>query len=250
MPSLLVRGKNIRRGGNRRVSYLDQVYVDVYGVSVRFLQKKAVLVSNYCSCYCYLFQHFICLWHLGWFVLLQSFKEIPPDRFLAFITSAVFANSPGTSEAERLLTTIFEYMHFTPPVLWGGAILWNVLHVFFEDITNIRLVFCCLKRVKSEFKSFSFVGEWGACFSTSQSSYWFENYNELQGSPAHHCLRTHCEIWRQNSRRYKEAKMLHFVNIDDMKLGFSLFNSFLFRNYPPQHLQELRQRTVWKLRWP
>lgn len=61
MPSLLVRGKNIRRGGNRRVSYLDQVYVDVYGVSVRFLQRKAVLVSNYCSCYCYLFQYFICL---------------------------------------------------------------------------------------------------------------------------------------------------------------------------------------------
>ncbi|TNM93378.1 hypothetical protein fugu_001554 [Takifugu bimaculatus] len=46
MPSLLVRGKNIRRGGNRRVSFLDQVYVDVYGVNVRFLQGKAVLVNG------------------------------------------------------------------------------------------------------------------------------------------------------------------------------------------------------------
>lgn len=46
MPSLVVRGKNIRRGRNKRVSYLDQVYIDVYGVSVRFLPKKAVLVSS------------------------------------------------------------------------------------------------------------------------------------------------------------------------------------------------------------
>lgn len=43
---LVVRGKNIRRGGNKRVSFLDQVYIDVYGVNVRFLQKKAVLVSS------------------------------------------------------------------------------------------------------------------------------------------------------------------------------------------------------------
>lgn len=47
MPSLLIRGKNIRRGGNRRVSYLDEMYIDVYGVSVRFLQRKAVLVSSF-----------------------------------------------------------------------------------------------------------------------------------------------------------------------------------------------------------
>ncbi|CAF91217.1 unnamed protein product, partial [Tetraodon nigroviridis] len=46
MPALLVRGKNIRRGGNRRVSFLDQVYIDVYGVSVRFLPKKTVLVNG------------------------------------------------------------------------------------------------------------------------------------------------------------------------------------------------------------
>lgn len=43
---LLVRGKNIRRGGNKRVSFLDQIYIDVYGVNVRFLQKKKVLVSS------------------------------------------------------------------------------------------------------------------------------------------------------------------------------------------------------------
>lgn len=46
MPALLVRGKNIRRGGNRRVSFLDQMYIDVYGVSVRFLPRKAVSVSS------------------------------------------------------------------------------------------------------------------------------------------------------------------------------------------------------------
>lgn len=46
---LVVRGKNIRRGGNKRVSFLDQVYIDVYGVNVRFLQKKAVLVSSWSS---------------------------------------------------------------------------------------------------------------------------------------------------------------------------------------------------------
>ncbi|XP_035490473.2 zonadhesin, like isoform X2 [Scophthalmus maximus] len=43
---LVVRGKNVRRGGNRRVSFLDQMYIDVYGVNVRFLQKKAVLVNG------------------------------------------------------------------------------------------------------------------------------------------------------------------------------------------------------------
>lgn len=47
MPSLLIRGKNIRRGSNKRVSYLNEMYIDVYGVSVRFLQKKAVLVSSF-----------------------------------------------------------------------------------------------------------------------------------------------------------------------------------------------------------
>ncbi|KAL7374402.1 hypothetical protein ABVT39_000053 [Epinephelus coioides] len=43
---LVVRGKNIRRGGNRRVSFLDQMYIDVYGINVRFLQKKIVLVNG------------------------------------------------------------------------------------------------------------------------------------------------------------------------------------------------------------
>ncbi|KAM4714652.1 zonadhesin, like [Anableps anableps] len=43
---LLVRGKNIRRGGNKRVSFLDQMYVDVYNVNVRFLQKNIVLVNG------------------------------------------------------------------------------------------------------------------------------------------------------------------------------------------------------------
>lgn len=44
LASLQVRGKNSRRGGSK-ISYLDEVYVDVYGVSIRFLQKKVVLVS-------------------------------------------------------------------------------------------------------------------------------------------------------------------------------------------------------------
>uniref|UniRef100_A0A3P8WR70 Zonadhesin n=1 Tax=Cynoglossus semilaevis TaxID=244447 RepID=A0A3P8WR70_CYNSE len=45
-PPLLVRGKNIRRGGNRKISFLDEVYTDVYGVYVRFRQKKIVLVNG------------------------------------------------------------------------------------------------------------------------------------------------------------------------------------------------------------
>ncbi|XP_076013062.1 zonadhesin, like [Genypterus blacodes] len=43
---LVVRGKNIRRGGSRRVSFLDQMYVNVYGVDVRFLQGRKVLVNG------------------------------------------------------------------------------------------------------------------------------------------------------------------------------------------------------------
>ncbi|KAK5876154.1 hypothetical protein CesoFtcFv8_027151 [Champsocephalus esox] len=46
MAPLVVRGKNLRRGGNRRVSFLDQMYIDVYGVNVRFLQRKTVLVNG------------------------------------------------------------------------------------------------------------------------------------------------------------------------------------------------------------
>ncbi|XP_063756545.1 LOW QUALITY PROTEIN: zonadhesin, like [Eleginops maclovinus] len=46
MAPLVVRGKNLRRGGNRRISFLDQMYIDVYGVNVRFLQKKTVLVNG------------------------------------------------------------------------------------------------------------------------------------------------------------------------------------------------------------
>nr|XP_043877411.1 IgGFc-binding protein-like isoform X4 [Solea senegalensis]XP_043877412.1 IgGFc-binding protein-like isoform X5 [Solea senegalensis] len=45
-PNLVIRGKNIRRGGNRRVSFLDQMYTDVYGVNVRFLQRKTALVNG------------------------------------------------------------------------------------------------------------------------------------------------------------------------------------------------------------
>lgn len=44
---LVVRGKNIRRGGNRRVSFLDQMFIDVYGINVRFLQRKTVLVCSF-----------------------------------------------------------------------------------------------------------------------------------------------------------------------------------------------------------
>lgn len=43
---LLVRGKNIRRGGNSKISFLDQMYIDVYNVDIRFMQKKVVLVSG------------------------------------------------------------------------------------------------------------------------------------------------------------------------------------------------------------
>lgn len=43
---LTVRGKNARRGGNRRVSFLREVYVEVYGVSIQMLQKKGLLVRK------------------------------------------------------------------------------------------------------------------------------------------------------------------------------------------------------------
>uniref|UniRef100_A0AAQ5X438 Zonadhesin, like n=2 Tax=Amphiprion ocellaris TaxID=80972 RepID=A0AAQ5X438_AMPOC len=43
---LTVRGKNIRRGGNKKVSFLDEMYIDVYGVDVRFQQKNRVLVNG------------------------------------------------------------------------------------------------------------------------------------------------------------------------------------------------------------
>nr|XP_049615661.1 zonadhesin, like isoform X24 [Syngnathus scovelli] len=46
LASLTVRGRNIRRGGNRRVSFLDQLFIDVYGVDVRFLQANRVLVNG------------------------------------------------------------------------------------------------------------------------------------------------------------------------------------------------------------
>ncbi|XP_061525695.1 zonadhesin, like [Phycodurus eques] len=46
LPRLTVRGKNIRRGGNKKVSFLDQVFVDVYDLDVRFLQGKRVLVNG------------------------------------------------------------------------------------------------------------------------------------------------------------------------------------------------------------
>ncbi|KAJ8416809.1 hypothetical protein AAFF_G00326870 [Aldrovandia affinis] len=49
-PSLLVplavQGNNAQRGANKRISFLDEVYVDVYGVNVRFLQRKIVLVNG------------------------------------------------------------------------------------------------------------------------------------------------------------------------------------------------------------
>ncbi|XP_052417115.1 zonadhesin, like isoform X9 [Carassius gibelio] len=42
----IVRGKNQRQGGISRVSLLREVYVDVYGISVRMQQKKKVLVDG------------------------------------------------------------------------------------------------------------------------------------------------------------------------------------------------------------
>ncbi|CAN9509807.1 unnamed protein product [Ophioblennius macclurei] len=43
---LMVRGKNNRRGRNKRVSFLDEMFIDVYGVNVRFQQKNIVLVNG------------------------------------------------------------------------------------------------------------------------------------------------------------------------------------------------------------
>uniref|UniRef100_A0A3Q3DSF1 Zonadhesin, like n=1 Tax=Hippocampus comes TaxID=109280 RepID=A0A3Q3DSF1_HIPCM len=54
LPALTVRGKNIRRGGNKRVSFPDQLFIDVYGVNVRFMQGKKVLVRCFtCNQMCY-----------------------------------------------------------------------------------------------------------------------------------------------------------------------------------------------------
>lgn len=47
---LTVRGKNVRRGGSSRISYLHEVYVEVYGVSIHMLQKKVLLVRKYWIC--------------------------------------------------------------------------------------------------------------------------------------------------------------------------------------------------------
>ncbi|KAM3590121.1 uncharacterized protein V6R79_004028 [Siganus canaliculatus] len=41
-----VRGKNVRGRGIRTVSFLDEMYIDVKGVNVRFLEKKIVLVNG------------------------------------------------------------------------------------------------------------------------------------------------------------------------------------------------------------
>ncbi|XP_048883722.1 IgGFc-binding protein-like [Brienomyrus brachyistius] len=43
---LVIRGKNARRGSNRRITFLHEMYIDVYGVNVRFLQKRKVLVNG------------------------------------------------------------------------------------------------------------------------------------------------------------------------------------------------------------
>ncbi|XP_056156221.1 zonadhesin, like [Lampris incognitus] len=43
---LKVRGKNIRSGGNRRVSFLEEMFIDAYGVNIRFLQRKTILVNG------------------------------------------------------------------------------------------------------------------------------------------------------------------------------------------------------------
>lgn len=42
---LVVRGKNVKRGVNKRVSFLEEMDINVYGVNVKFLQKNTVLVS-------------------------------------------------------------------------------------------------------------------------------------------------------------------------------------------------------------
>lgn len=112
MSSLIVRGKNIRRGGNRRVSFLDQMYIDVYGINVRFLQKKIVLVS--CLSWNWLFCH-------------KMYTEI---------------------------------ISIIPPL-----------------------------------------GEWRACCTSSNSNWWFENYNELQAGSAYHRFWPHCTVWWKQSRR-------------------------------------------------
>ncbi|XP_039903133.1 zonadhesin, like [Simochromis diagramma] len=43
---LVVRGKNVKRGVNKRVSFLEEMDINVYGVNVKFLQKKTVLVNG------------------------------------------------------------------------------------------------------------------------------------------------------------------------------------------------------------
>lgn len=43
---LTVRGKNVRRGGNNRISFLHEVYVDVYGFNIRLQQKRVLLVRK------------------------------------------------------------------------------------------------------------------------------------------------------------------------------------------------------------
>lgn len=63
---LTVTGKNARRGGISRVSYLLEVYVEVYGVSVRILQKKGLLVRSYalfvllCAVKLHMFMSVVC----------------------------------------------------------------------------------------------------------------------------------------------------------------------------------------------
>lgn len=42
----MVRGKNQRQGGISRVSLLREVFVDVYGITVRMQQNKKVLVRE------------------------------------------------------------------------------------------------------------------------------------------------------------------------------------------------------------
>ncbi|XP_029944228.1 zonadhesin, like [Salarias fasciatus] len=43
---LMVRGKNTHRGAKKKVSFLDEMLIDVYGVNVRFQQKNKVLVNG------------------------------------------------------------------------------------------------------------------------------------------------------------------------------------------------------------
>ncbi len=64
-------------------------------------------------------------------------------------------------------------------------------------------LFFALRLVKSTYCNHIVfpLGQWGACCTSFQSSWWFDHHDELQTGPAHHWLWTNCTLWWQQSRR-------------------------------------------------